>query len=183
MPKHSKEPRSDRSPRFNIHELAFQPWFLPRASRLAINSLIPPSYRNKMRAYFDDYGCMVCGKFDQYDSNAMCLPCHHLVTRRLKTCVRRRLIGLQGETIDLVIQRRKALASKLLGRFAHPWSKMPLRHRINVVSSRNPVDEAIGFLTPGGRTGLAPIMQYHWSADGLLGKSVKDMKPGRRKPS
>jgi len=181
MPKHSKEPRSDRSARFNTHELAFQPWFLPRASRLAINTLIPPSYRNKMRAYFDDYGCMVCGKFDQYESNGMCLPCHRVVTRRLKTCVRRRLIGLQGETIDLVIQRRKALASKLLGRFANPWSKLPLRHRINV-SSRNPVDEAIGFLTPGGRTGLA-VEQDHVSADGVLGKSVRDMKPGRRKPS
>jgi hypothetical protein len=183
MPKHSKEPRSDRSVRFNTHELAFQPWFLPRASRLAINSLIPPSYRNKKRAYFDDYGCMVCGKFDQYDSNGMCLPCHHLVTRRLKTCVRRRSIGLQGETIDLVIQRRKALASKLLGRFANPWSKMPLRYRKNVVSSRNPVDEAIGFLTPGGRAGLAPVVQDQPSADGVLGKSVKDMKPGRRKLS
>ncbi len=182
MPKHSKEPRSDRSARFNIHELAFQPWFLPRASRLAISSLIPPSYRNKMRAYFDDYGCMVCGKFDQYDANGMCLPCHHLVTRRLKTCVRRRLAGLQGETIDLVIQRRKALASKLLGRFARPWSRMALRHRINVASSMNPVDQALGFLTPGGRTGLA-VEQDHVSADGVLGKSVRDMKPGRRKPS
>jgi hypothetical protein len=183
MPKRSNEPRSsDRSARFNIHELAFQPWFLPRASRLAINGLIPPSYRNKMRAYFDDYGCMACGKFDQYDSNGMCLPCRHLVTRRLKTCVRRRLIGLQGETIDLVIQRRKALASKLLGRFAHPWSKMPLRHRISV-SSRNPVDEALGFLTPGGRTGLPLAAQDHLSADGVLGKSVKDIKPGRHKPS
>ncbi len=181
MAKHSKEPRSDRLARFNTHELAFQPWFLPRASRLAINSLIPPSYRNKMRAYFEDYGCMVCGKFDQYDANGMCLPCHHLVTRRLKTCVRRRLIGLEGETVDLVIKRRKALASKLLGRFAQPWSKMALRHRINVASSRNPVDAALGFLTPGGRAGLEPVVQDSWSGDGVLGKSVRDMKPGRRK--
>jgi hypothetical protein len=181
--KGSKTPGSASGPRlsrFNPHELAFQPWFLPRASRLAINALIPPDYRNKMRAYFDDYGCMVCGKHQMYDSNGMCLPCHHLIRRRLKTSVRRRMMGRADDRIDLIMQRRKKLASKLLEPFSQPWSKMSLSHRLNGVSLRNPVDEALGFLTPGS---WRDRYQEHQSDPpeerGSLGKSVRDLRTGR----
>jgi hypothetical protein len=166
--------------RFNPHELAFQPWFLPRASRLAIDSLIPPGYRNKMRAYFDDYGCMRCGKHGMYDANGMCLLCHHLVRRRLKKSVRRRMEGRVDDRIDLIIERRKTLASKLLGRFAQPWSKMSLRHRLNGASLKNPVDEALGFLTPGSWTNRHQDFQNDSPDErGTLGKSIRDMRPGR----
>src|SRR6202453_5443549 len=80
-----------RSNRFTSNELVFQTWFLPRHSRLAINSLIPPGYRNKMRAYFDDYGCMICGDRDVvYDCNGMCIPCHQSFVRNFWRCLRPR---------------------------------------------------------------------------------------------
>jgi tetratricopeptide (TPR) repeat protein len=53
-----------------------QPWFLPRKLGLAIRDLLPPEHRHKMRYYFEDYGCLVCGKKDvPYGSNTMCRPC------------------------------------------------------------------------------------------------------------
>jgi hypothetical protein len=180
LSRNSKAVPSRRSERFNSHELAFQPWFLPKASRIAIGGLIPPGYRNKMRAYFDDYGCMRCGKYELYDANGMCLPCHHLIRRRLKTSVRRRKMGTVDDRIDLIIERRKELASKLLGRFAQPWSTMSLRHRINAASLKNPVDEALGFLTPGGWTNRNRVFQSDTPDNrGPLGKSVRDIRPGR----
>jgi hypothetical protein len=179
-PSPTKRRRSHRRhTRFNLHELALEPWFLPRGSRLAINALIPPGYRNKMRDYFDDYGCMRCEEDGIYDANGMCVHCHHLVRRRLKACLTRRMPDAPDDRIDLIMGRRKKLASKLLGRFAQPWSKMSLRHRLNGSNLKNPVDQALGFLTPGGRGhyGSPPPSA---SQDGsVLGKSVKDLRPGR----
>lgn len=167
-----------RRARFNSHELALQPWFLPRASRLAINSLIPPHYRNKMRFYFEDYGCMVCGKHDLYDANGMCLPCHHLLRRRLQASVRRRARKTPEDSIEIVMKRRKALASKLLGPFSQPQSGKALRFRLNPSALKNPVDEALAFLTPGSRTNRE---SWSRSSDGpeALGKSVRDIQVGR----
>jgi hypothetical protein len=173
---------SRRPNRFNSHELVLQPWFLPRASRLAINALIPPDYRNKMRAYFDDYGCMVCEKHELYDSNGMCLRCHHLIRIRLATSVRRRMTGRPDDRIDLIMLRRKALARKLLGRFSQPWKRVALRHRLDPASLRNPVDEALGFLTPGSLTNRHQEFQSGSPRErGILGKSVRDLRT--RRPS
>lgn len=174
-----------RRGRFTPNELVFQPWFLPRASRLAIDKLIPSGYRNKMRAYFEDYGCMLCGTQDGYDANGMCRPCHHLIRRRLRSSARRRLSARSGDELGLIMARRKSLASRLLAPFAQPRVKMPLRHRLRVgVSLRNPVDEALGFITPGSWT-----EQHRNSSDNqggdfeYLGKSVSDMRPGRTSPN
>ncbi len=178
--KYSRSGSSRRSNRFNSHELAFQPWFLPRASRLAIDALIPADYRKKMRAYFDDYGCMLCGEHELYDANGMCLPCHHLIRRRLRTSVRRRLTGRTDDRIDLIMQRRKALASKLLGRFSQPWSRMSLMHRLNAASLKNPVDEVLGFLTPGSwRDRHQECRTESPEERGTLGKSIRDLRTGR----
>jgi len=178
--KGSQAALSTRQSRFNAHELAFQPWFLPRASRHAIDVLIPPDYRNKMRAYFDDYGCMRCGEHKMYDTNGMCLECHALIRRRLKTSVRRRMTGRPDDRLDLIMLRRKDLASKLLGPFSQPWSKMSLRHRLNGATLRNPVDEALGFLTPGGWKYRHPKLRSGSQEEPeVLGKSVRDMRAGR----
>lgn len=174
--------RNKRATRFNPRELAFQPWFLPKASRLAINSLISPDYRNKMRAYFDDYGCMRCGKHDVYDCNGMCLPCNQLIRRRLKTCVRRRLGGRLGVRIDLIMGRRKELASKLLKPFCRASRKVSISYRLNPASLRNPVDEALGFLTPGSWTDRYQGFKNDPAEEmGSLGKSVHDLPTGRRR--
>jgi len=169
-----------RRSKFTPRELALQPWFLPRASRLAIGRFIPPHYRNKMRAYFEDYGCMVCGKHGMYDANGMCLPCHHLIRRRLKTSVRRRMMGRDDDRLDLIMLRRKELASKLLGPFAKPWSKMSITNRLNEACLRNPVDAALGFITPGSWRDRYKNPQRSFPEElGSLGKSVRDMRTGR----
>lgn len=169
-----------RRKRFNSHELAFQPWFLPRASRLAIGALIPPGYRNKMRFYFDDYGCMICGKRELYDANGMCLPCHHLIRRRLATSFRRRLVGKPEDSIAIAMKQRAVLASRLLATFAQRGKAKPLRYRLNFASLRNPVDEALVFLTPGGRRSQTHVPRNAVSLEhGMLGKSVRDMPAGR----
>ena len=167
-----------RRARFNSHELALQPWFLPRASRLAINSLIPPHYRNKMRFYFEDYGCMVCGKHDLYDANGMCLPCHHLVRRRIQASVRRLAKKTPEDGIEIVMKRRKALASKLLGPFSQPQRAKALRFRLNPCALKNPVDEALTFLTPGSRTNRELVSRASDKME-VLGKSVRDIRAGR----
>jgi hypothetical protein len=133
-----------------------------------------------MRAYFDDYGCMVCGKDEIYESNGMCLPCVQLIIRRLKTCVRRRLTERADDRIDLIMLKRKALATKLLGRFSRPWTKMSLRHRSQVTASlKNPVDEALGFITPGGwRDRYGEVQTQPSEEPGILGKSLRDMRTG-----
>jgi hypothetical protein len=43
-------------------EAALQPWFLPRPLGWKIRSMLPNEYRRKMRYYFDDYGCLRCGR-------------------------------------------------------------------------------------------------------------------------
>lgn len=176
----TNSPSRRRPERFNSHELALQPWFLPRASRLAINTLIPPDYRNKMRAYFDDYGCMICGERRLYDANGMCLPCHHLVRQRLKKSVRRRMAGRIDDRVDLIMERRKTLASRLLRPFSKAGCVSPLQHRLDVANLRNPVDEALGFLTPGSWRNRNLAAESESSEDlGALGKSVRDMRTGR----
>ena len=177
----SREPVKT-SNRFTSNELVFQPWFLPRRSRLAINSIIPPGYRNKMRAYFDDYGCMVCGGMDLvYDSNGMCIRCYKTVTRRLRRSVRRRMTGKPDDRADLFMQRRAKLAKKLLGRFSPNWRARSFRHPLDKMLSNNPIDEALGYLSPVIPKYpvqiLDPEPPSHEGA--LLGKSVRDLRTGR----
>lgn len=170
-----------RRKRFDSHELAFQPWFLPRASRLAINALIPPGYRNKMRFYFDDYGCMICGKRELYDANGMCLPCHHLIRRRLATSFRRHLVGNNPEdSIAIIMKQRATLASRLLAPFAPRGRAKALHYRLDFANLRNPVDGALVFLTPGSRRSQTHVPRNAVSSEhGMLGKSVRDMPRGR----
>jgi hypothetical protein len=169
------------SNRFTSNELVFQPWFLPKCSRLAINAIIPPGYRNKMRAYFDDYGCMVCGGMDLvYDSNGMCIRCHQTVVRRLRQSVRRRMTGKPDDRADLFMQRRAKLAKKLLGRFSPNWRARSLRHPPDKILSNNPIDEALGFLSPVIPRYPVQILDPAPSDEGrVLGKSVRDLRTGR----
>jgi hypothetical protein len=176
----SRTPKK-RSDRFTADELVFQPWFLPRHSRLAINSIIPPGYRNKMRAYFDDYGCMICGGMDLiYDANAMCIRCHKTVRRRLWMSVKRRMQSHPEDRADLFMIRRAKLAKKILGRFSPNWRARSLRQRSEIPMRNNPVDDALGFLSPA-------IEGIHFQTpdpapsdqEVLSGKSVRDLRQTR----
>ena len=183
MKKFTNESRNpkNRLNRFTSHELVFQPWFLPRKSLLAISALIPPGYRNKMRAYFDDYGCMICGRMDViYDALGMCIGCHQTIRRRLKRSVRRRMTRKPDDRADLFMLRRAKLAKKLLGRFSPTWRARSIRRRLDKALPNNPIDEALEFLSPVISKELAQIPQPAPSDEvGVSSKSVRDLRATR----
>jgi len=173
---------NNRPNRFTSHELVLQPWFLPRQSLLAISALIPPGYRNKMRAYFDDYGCMICGRMDViYDAIGMCIRCHQTIRRRIRRSVRRRMTGKQDDRADLFMLRRAKLAKKLLGRFSPTWRARSLRHRLDTPLPNNPIDEVLEFLSPVISKELAQIPQAAAPSGegGVSSKSVRDLRARR----
>jgi hypothetical protein len=176
----SRNPKN-RSNRFSSHELVLQPWFLPRQSLLAISALIPPGYRNKMRAYFEDYGCMICGRMDViYDAIEMCIRCHQTIRRRISRSVRRRMTGKPDDRADLFMLRRAKLAKRLLGRFSPTWRARSLRRRLDTPLPNNPIDEALEFLSPVISKELAQIPHAAPSAElGVSSKSVRDLRATR----
>jgi hypothetical protein len=60
-----------------------QPWFLPQNVAISIRAVLPPWYFHKMRIYFDDWGCLVCGEGSMYGSNGMCTRCVQRIEKRL----------------------------------------------------------------------------------------------------
>ena len=74
-----------------LDDIFLQPWFLSLETANAIRNLIPPEYRHKMRYYFDDYGCLHCGKMGlRYGANAMCKPCLQSVKLKMLFAIKRR---------------------------------------------------------------------------------------------
>jgi hypothetical protein len=74
-----------------LSDVFLQPWFLPLRTAFAIRALIPAEHHHKMRAYFDDYGCLKCGKTNaRYGSNAMCKSCVQQVKLRMLLAMKRR---------------------------------------------------------------------------------------------
>jgi hypothetical protein len=72
-------------------ELFLQPWFLSEAQYLAVRRILPPSQMLKMRYYFDDYGCLKCGKLNTlYGSNGLCRNCSIVVRARVVLALKRR---------------------------------------------------------------------------------------------
>jgi hypothetical protein len=91
-----------------------------------------------MRAYFDDYGCMICGRMDViYDALGMCIGCHHTIRRRLRRSVRRRMTRKPDDRADLFMLRRAKLAKKLLGRFSPTWRARSIRRRLDKALPNN----------------------------------------------
>jgi hypothetical protein len=72
-------------------ELFLQPWFLSKELYLAVRRLLPPSQMLKMRYYFEDYGCLKCGKLNAlYCSNGLCRGCSVIVRSRVALALKRR---------------------------------------------------------------------------------------------
>jgi hypothetical protein len=68
-----------------------QPWFLSRPLSEKFRSLLPSSQFLKMRYYFDDYGCLRCGKLDcLYGGNGMCERCHVVIRKRVASSLFKR---------------------------------------------------------------------------------------------
>lgn len=125
-----------------LDKVLLQPWFLPSRIAVRIHELVPLVFYKKMRYFFDDYGCMVCGKDREYHSNGMCVDCHHRVIRRLARSVKRRSRFRPYRRLDHELLRQEKLARKLLSRFS--VRKSPItRRRPHELWTHNPVYEAL----------------------------------------
>ncbi|PYX04840.1 MAG: hypothetical protein DMG88_23420 [Acidobacteria bacterium] len=81
-----------------LDDIFLQPWFLSLKTANEIRVLLPTDHRHKMRFYFEDYGCLKCGKKGvRYGSNAMCKPCVQQVKLRFFWAIKRRWTHLPGE--------------------------------------------------------------------------------------
>jgi len=130
---------------FDTNELFLQPWFLPRRNERAMRGLMPPDYRSKMHACFEDYGCLICGRYDEYFANGMCIHCNAKVRAKLKKSLRRRMRRRPDNNVSPMLERQKGLAKMLLGGFRAPVGASSRPYRIEPVPAINPVDE---FLAP-----------------------------------
>lgn len=75
-------------------------WCLPRDAFLKINAIVPRAYYQRMRVYFEFYGCLVCHKKTRtYYSCGMCQRCSVRVRDRLARCARV-LAKRQSEAIE-----------------------------------------------------------------------------------
>ena len=132
------------SPHYRMAEkILLQPWFLPQRITLAIHAIVPPDYWNKMRYYFDDYGCIICEKESEYHSNGMCFPCYRKTRQRMLLSVKRHLKSHPRMRLDIDLFRQEKLAKKLLGRFAGRSRGPSRKSRIDVRRLNNPVYDAL----------------------------------------
>jgi hypothetical protein len=120
----------------------FQPWFLPQHIAFTIRGLVPKHFWNKMRYFFDDYGCMICGTELRYHSNGMCRICYARIRKKMMLSVKRRSRSDSHHRLDLVLFRQTKLARKLLAGFSHGRKRHPKARRTEPERS-NPVYEAL----------------------------------------
>lgn len=83
--------------------------------------LIPRIYISRMHWFFEDYGCLRCGRKNvEYGANCLCQPCRLYTRRLLVTCMKRRLRKLKSvnicgpESPETAYVSRAKLAEKLL---------------------------------------------------------------------
>ena len=63
----------------------FPPWFVPMEVYRQIQAMLPRFYHDRLRLYFDRYGCLSCRRKDRlYCGSGLCMTCLPLVEGRLK---------------------------------------------------------------------------------------------------
>lgn len=102
-----------------------QPWFLPKDVYLEIRRLLPYIHLLKMRYYFDDYGCLKCGKKEAlYQSNGFCETCGVTIRQRMKQSLVRRLkeAGVQMNSQKMPFDSTDGMvnAQRILSRRTRP---------------------------------------------------------------
>ena len=101
-----------------------QPWFLPVEVYRAIRRLLPYIHLFKMRYYFEDYGCLKCGKKNVlYQSNGFCETCGVVIRHRVKQALKRRLkeVGVQANSTEIPWTDGMLAAEQILSR--HKFAK------------------------------------------------------------
>lgn len=93
-----------KSPSNIDDEIFLQPWFLPKDIFLEVRRLLPSSQLLKMRYYFEDYGCLRCGRSDVlYRSNGLCEKCNIIIRGRIVLSLKRRFekLGVRNDAQPL----------------------------------------------------------------------------------
>jgi hypothetical protein len=127
-------------------KVLFQPWFLPQRITFAIHGMVPRDFWNKMRNFFDDYGCMICRAESDYHSNGMCRRCYVKTRMKLIQSVKRRSKSEPNRPFALALFRQEKLAKKLLGPYVRRSRTSSKGVYIDVPGRNNPVYEALGAL-------------------------------------
>ena len=134
--------RNSKSYTTVAEKVLFQPWFLPRRVAYAVHAIVPRDFWRKMRYFFEDYGCMICGKESEYHSNGMCATCADRTRRKLAQSVKRRVKDASKLPLDLELFRQQKLARKLLEEFRLPSERIEQGCFVTG-SLANPVYEAL----------------------------------------
>lgn len=136
-----RKPRAPAKPSHAsiAEEVLLQPWFLPARVAFAIRRVIPPDFSDKMRHFFDDYGCIVCEKEFDYHSNGMCKRCYDRTRKKLFLSVRRHAGRGKKLRLDLELFRQEKLAKKLLARFSAQSPPVPKKAGFQLINRDNPV--------------------------------------------
>lgn len=135
--------RTTRAAGLRPDGLLLQPWFLGIRVASAIHALVPLQYWQKMRDFFDDYGCMICSSEQNYGSNGMCQYCYNEIVMKLGRSARRRMKSKAEQRFERSLLRQSRLAKKLLGRFSSKHRADSERRRPGKIDVRNPVYEAL----------------------------------------
>lgn len=89
-PKDSSRTRS-KFPISLDEDVFLQPWFVSKQTFLAIRRLLPSSQLMRMQYYFQDWGCLRCGRTDVlYRANGMCSVCAVVIRCRVVLALARR---------------------------------------------------------------------------------------------
>lgn len=124
-----------------VNKVLLQPWFLPLRIAYDIHGMVPPDFWNKMRYYFEDYGCMICEAESGYHSNGMCKSCYDKIRKKLTACVARRS-EISRPRLDLAMFRQEKIAKKLLKKFSVCADLSP-KSVMGIPATYNPVYEAL----------------------------------------
>lgn len=108
-------------------DIFLQPWFVSKEIASAICHLIPDTFLSKMRFYFEDWGCLVCGKKNgTYMSNGMCSRCVNRIRQRLLSSLERRGVKTSERSVteettgEERVRSARTLLRDLVRREWHP---------------------------------------------------------------
>ncbi len=80
-------------------ELFLQPWFVAKATHDAIRRLLPSAQLLRMVYYFEDWGCLRCGRSNVlYRANGMCKVCSIVIRGRVVLALARRFRKIGSPT-------------------------------------------------------------------------------------
>jgi integrase-like protein len=121
---------------WSAEEVFLQPWFLDHEHAAAVRSVVSDHFVHKMRFYFEDWGCLVCGsRKRRCGANGMCHICIIRILKRLVGCLKKCRIGaespLRGPTTELMNEIARVRSAKMLLADIVSGNWMPIRSRLS----------------------------------------------------